>query len=135
MYNVSKGVGSLQLSAMVLPILITNIIGAKFSTYFYLDMMIANLLYIIPMATSQSLFAEGSYSERELKVHFKKSDKNNFYNYYPCNYCNFFIWKLYFVSIWEKIFQWGIYPIKVFIDFRNIYFNKCYRKYNSIYKT
>ena len=53
------------LPAMVLPILITNSIGAKFSAYFYLDMMIANLLYIIPTATSQSLLAEGSYSETE----------------------------------------------------------------------
>ena len=63
------------LPAMVLPILITNSIGAKFSAYFYLDMMIANLLYIIPFATSQSLFAEGSYSEIELKVHLKKAIK------------------------------------------------------------
>ena len=60
---------------MVLPIFITNSIGAKFSAYFYLDMMIASLLYIIPMATSQSLFAEGSYSETELKVHLKKAIK------------------------------------------------------------
>ena len=37
--------------------------------------MIANLLYIIPTATSQSLFAEGSYGEIELKVHFKKAIK------------------------------------------------------------
>jgi O-antigen/teichoic acid export membrane protein len=35
-------------------------------------MMIANLLYIILMATSQSLFAEGSYSGKELKVQLKK---------------------------------------------------------------
>ena len=63
------------LPAMVLPILITNSIGAKFSAYFYLDMMIANLLYIIPAATSQSLFAEGSYGERELKAHLKKAIK------------------------------------------------------------
>jgi O-antigen/teichoic acid export membrane protein len=63
------------LPVMVLPILITNSIGAKFSAYFYLDMMIANLLYIIPIATSQSLFAEGSYSERELKVQLKKAIK------------------------------------------------------------
>ena len=63
------------LPAMVLPILITNSIGAKFSAYFYLDMMIANLLYIIPMATSQSLFAEGSYSERDLKIQLKKAIK------------------------------------------------------------
>ena len=50
---------------LVLPILITNLIGAKFSAYYYLDMMITGLLYIIPMAASQSLFAEGSYSETE----------------------------------------------------------------------
>ena len=63
------------LPAMVLPILITNLIGAKFSAYFYLDMMIVNLLYVIPMATSQSLFAEGSYSERGLKIQLKKAIK------------------------------------------------------------
>ena len=32
------------LPTTVLPILITNIIGAKFSAYFYIDMMIASLL-------------------------------------------------------------------------------------------
>jgi len=64
-----------SLPAMILPILITNTIGAKFSAYFYMDMMIANLLYIIPMSTSQSLFAEGSYSEIELKVQLKKAIK------------------------------------------------------------
>jgi O-antigen/teichoic acid export membrane protein len=63
------------LPVMVLPILITNSIGAKFSAYFYMDMMITSLLYIIPTATSQSLFAEGSYSETELKVQLKKAIK------------------------------------------------------------
>lgn len=63
------------LPSMVLPILITNLIGAKFSAYFYIDMMIASLLYIIPTAISQSLFAEGSYSEMELKIHLKKAMK------------------------------------------------------------
>lgn len=60
------------LPVMVLPILITNSIGPKYSAYFYVDMMIANFLYIVPLAVSQSLFAEGSYSETELKVHLKK---------------------------------------------------------------
>lgn len=59
--------------SMVLPILITNSIGAKFSAYFYMDMMIANLLYIIPMAVSQSLFAEGSHNEINLKIHIRKA--------------------------------------------------------------
>ncbi|MBA7548107.1 hypothetical protein ES705_40553 [subsurface metagenome] len=64
-----------RLPFMVLPILITNLIGAKYSAYFYIDMMIISFLYIIPTATSQSLFAEGSYSEIELKIHLKKAVK------------------------------------------------------------
>lgn len=63
------------LPVMVLPIIILNNLGAKFSAYFYMDMMIANFLYIIPLAVSQSLFAEGSYSENELKNHLKKAIK------------------------------------------------------------
>ncbi len=70
---VSGLIGGLPVT--VLPILITNLSGAKFSAYFYMDMMIANFLYIIPIATSQSLFAEGSYSETELKVCLKKAIK------------------------------------------------------------
>jgi len=63
------------LPTMVLPILITNSIGASFSAYFYLDMMIASLLYVIPFAVSHSLFAEGSYNERDLKIKLKKAIK------------------------------------------------------------
>ncbi|HZK11827.1 MAG TPA: oligosaccharide flippase family protein [Atribacterota bacterium] len=58
---------------LALPILITNLIGAKFSAYYYMAVMIAGLLYVIPMATSQSLFAEGSYNEKELRLHVKKA--------------------------------------------------------------
>lgn len=63
------------LPVTILPILITNLIGAEYSAFFYMDMMIVNLLYIIPKATSQSLFAEGSYNETELKLHLKKAIK------------------------------------------------------------
>lgn len=61
------------LPSTIMPILIINSMGAKFSAYFYMDLMIANLLYIIPLATSQSLFAEGSYSELQLNEHIQKS--------------------------------------------------------------
>jgi O-antigen/teichoic acid export membrane protein len=63
------------LPATILPILISNTMGSKFSAYFYMDLMVANLLYVIPLATSQSLFAEGSYSETELKVNIYKAIK------------------------------------------------------------
>jgi O-antigen/teichoic acid export membrane protein len=64
-----------NLPTLVLPILITNSMGANYSAYFYMDMMIASLLYIIPISVSQSLFAEGSYSETELKTNLKKAIK------------------------------------------------------------
>ena len=60
-------------SAMVLPILITNTIGATYTAYFYMDMMVVSLIYVIPIATSQALFAEGSYNELELKINLKKA--------------------------------------------------------------
>jgi O-antigen/teichoic acid export membrane protein len=63
---------------MVLPIIILDSLGAKFSAYFYMAMTIASLLYIIPTAISQSLFAEGSTTERELKKHLVKALKMNF---------------------------------------------------------
>ncbi len=63
------------LPSAILPIFIINNLGAKISAYFYMDLMIANLLFIIPQAVAQSLFAEGSYSEATLKDHLKKSAK------------------------------------------------------------
>ena len=38
-------------------------------------MMIANFLYIIPLSTSQSLFAEGSHDEKELNTLLKRTTK------------------------------------------------------------
>ena len=61
------------LPSLALPILITNLIGAKFSAYYYMAIMIAGLLYVIPAASSQSLFAEGSSNEKELRLHVKKA--------------------------------------------------------------
>lgn len=63
------------LPQMVLPIIITNKISPQQSAYFYMDMMIANLIFIIPQATTQSLFAEGSFKENEFKANIKKAIK------------------------------------------------------------
>lgn len=46
--------------SLVLPVIITNYISPETTAYFYISMMIAQLLYTIPYATTQSLFAEGS---------------------------------------------------------------------------
>jgi len=60
---------------LILPILITNTINPQTSAYFYVAFMIANLLYVIPYSTTQSLFAEGSYDERNFLMSVKKAFK------------------------------------------------------------
>lgn len=65
------------LPIMVLPIMITNLLGPKFTAYYYMPLMIASFLYIIPQATTRSLFAEGSYSEKEIGNFLRKSLKLN----------------------------------------------------------
>lgn len=61
------------LPQLILPIIITNKLGAHESAYFYMSFMIANLIYIIPQSATKSLFAESSHTELELMVHVKKS--------------------------------------------------------------
>jgi O-antigen/teichoic acid export membrane protein len=58
-----------------LPILITNKLGAESSAYFYISIMIGNLVYVIPRATTSSLFAEGSNDESTFDSNIKKSIK------------------------------------------------------------
>ena len=65
------------LPMMVLPIIITNQLGPKFTAYYFMPMMIASFLYIIPQATTRSLFAEGSHREGEVGKFFNKSLKLN----------------------------------------------------------
>lgn len=59
--------------ALILPIMIVNILGPTQNAYFYVAWMIASLLFTIPTAVSQSLFAEGSHSEDELAHHVRRS--------------------------------------------------------------
>jgi len=63
------------LPIMVLPLMITNMINPETTAHYYMAMMIASLLFIIPVATTQSLFAEGSHDGQELKQHVKKALK------------------------------------------------------------
>ena len=53
---------------LIAPILIINRLGAKPAAYFYMVMMIVNVLQIIPTATTQSLFAEGSHAEESTLI-------------------------------------------------------------------
>jgi O-antigen/teichoic acid export membrane protein len=62
-------------SLLIMPVIITNSLGPKFSAYFYMALMITNFLYIIPTSVSQSLFAEGSYDTNLLKTQIIKASK------------------------------------------------------------
>lgn len=48
---------------LILPLMILNILGPEKAAYYYLDFSIASLLFMIPNATSTSLFVEGSYGQ------------------------------------------------------------------------
>jgi len=61
------------LPVTLLPIIIVNQLGAHEAAYYYIVMMIGNLLYTIPWATARSLFAEGSNDESLLTANFKKA--------------------------------------------------------------
>ena len=60
---------------LILPIMVVNLLGAEQNAYFYVAWMIATLLFAIPVAVSQSLFAEGSHFEHELRVNVLRSYK------------------------------------------------------------
>jgi len=61
------------LPPMLLPIIITNKFGPKESAYFYVAFMIASLVFTVPIAVTQSMFAEGSHDETQVSNHAKKS--------------------------------------------------------------
>lgn len=58
---------------LVLPLMITNTVNPETAAYFYVSYMIANLLYTIPFATTQSLFAEGSHDETNFWPNVKRA--------------------------------------------------------------
>jgi amino acid adenylation domain-containing protein len=64
---------TLYMPPQVLPIIILNVLSAKYVAYYYIASMIQNILLIIPMSASQALLTEGAYDERDLKKHTKKA--------------------------------------------------------------
>jgi len=61
--------------ALILPLMVVNMLGAEQNAYFYIGWMMATLLFSIPLAVSQSLFAEGSHFEDKLKEDVTRSLK------------------------------------------------------------
>jgi O-antigen/teichoic acid export membrane protein len=60
---------------LILPIMVVNLLGAEQNAFFYVTWIIATLLFSIPRAVAQSLFAEGAHFEEELLGNVTKSLK------------------------------------------------------------
>lgn len=64
--------------ALILPLMVVNFLGAEQNAYFYIAWAIASLLFAIPAAVSQSLFAEGSHFEDKLRKNVTRALKFTF---------------------------------------------------------
>jgi O-antigen/teichoic acid export membrane protein len=67
------GIFFAELPYFVIPLIIINNIGPRDSAYYYISLQISALLYVIPAATTQSLFAEGTNDVESLKHHLRKA--------------------------------------------------------------
>lgn len=62
-----------SLPGYLAPVFIINELGARDSAYFYMASTIAALIYIIPQAIAQSLFAEGSFLEKDFAIFVRRA--------------------------------------------------------------
>jgi O-antigen/teichoic acid export membrane protein len=58
---------------MVLPLLITAVMGPTQNAYYYMTMTIANVLFMIPVSASQSLFAEGAQAAADTATKLRRA--------------------------------------------------------------
>jgi len=63
------------LPTYLLPLIIANKIGLESNAHFYIAMSLATILFMVPGATTQSLFAEGSHNDNDLGKHIRKTIK------------------------------------------------------------
>ena len=62
---------------LLFPILVVNVLGAEMTAYFYIAWALASMAFIIPIALSSSLFAEGSHEEDRLSTDTKRALRMN----------------------------------------------------------
>lgn len=55
----------------LLPLIVVQTLGAEQAAYYYIVMMIASLLYVIPASAMRALFAEGAFDEAHTKRHIR----------------------------------------------------------------
>lgn len=62
-------------SSFLMPLIVISHLGAEESAFYYIAMQIASVLFIIPTAINQSLYAEASHNESETRTHLVSSLK------------------------------------------------------------
>lgn len=67
--------GLWSLPGWILPVMVLNQAGSQANAYFYMGWAFAGLLFAIPLATANSLFAEGSRQDSNLAGNIKRSLK------------------------------------------------------------
>ena len=65
----------LTLPVLVVPTIVISRVGAEAAAYYYIVSVIISMLNVIPSATAQSMFAEGSWDKKEIKSHLHKAIK------------------------------------------------------------
>lgn len=114
---------------LVLPIMIVNLLGAVQNAYFYVAWMIASLLFAIPGAVSQSLFAEGSHFEDELPDNVSRSFIFVFVLLFPA------IILLFLLAKWLLLLFGASYSANAIVLLRLLAFSSVFVAINSVYQS
>ncbi len=74
-FSVGNQVATLfnQLPTLLLPMIVVNALGSKYSAYFYISWMIANFLFFIPNASGFSFVAESVVNNENVRTNLLKS--------------------------------------------------------------
>jgi O-antigen/teichoic acid export membrane protein len=67
-----------MLPGWILPIIVVNVLGPEQNAHYYVAWMISSLLSAIPIASSNSLFAEGAQHEENLWINLRRTLKFNY---------------------------------------------------------
>lgn len=62
-----------QLPTLLLPMIVVNALGSKYSAYFYISWMIANFLFFVPHASGFSFVAESAVDYKSVKKNLLRS--------------------------------------------------------------
>lgn len=79
-YSIGSYTASLLTHATIaiLPLMVLNLLGSERNAYFFIAWSIAAILFAIPRATSESLFAEGIYTRENMKENLTRAIRFNF---------------------------------------------------------